>query len=234
MNKITIISTRAEDILVNQKNAILSKQKGGPLLFIEDAMRKENIPFQSFSGSIIKVKILINEKGEFGKIDQRIKSSPVPLDSLSDYTIVSTVLDEWNLQEIADCKTKLFLDIQGYVRDGKDFGRKKQWNNISNFYHNIYCLKGTSEEVIYLPPHVLENQKKKMLLITNASNDVELWFKGKKTVIPVINIVKNNHTIGAGDTFFGYFVVALYQGADPVQAVKKAIQATSYFLASKA
>jgi len=64
-------------------------------------------------------------------------------------------------------------------------------------------------------------------------NGVDLFFQGTETHLPVEKVVKSKDTIGAGDTFFAHFVVAMFQGKSPTEAVKVAIQKTSEFLERK-
>lgn len=233
MNKmISLVSTTSEDILINKKNEIVSKQPGGPLLFMENALEKLEITFHSYYGSPLPVKILITEHGELGKIDQIVKIQPFPVDTVSDFTIVSTILNEWNLENITNYTGILFLDIQGYVRDGKEFGKKKYWQDIIGFYTNIFCLKGTAEEIRYLPEVVVEKQKNKLLIITNGKQPIEIWFRGEKKMIPITSVVKKVHAIGAGDTFFANFASQFKDSQDIEKSATFAIQQTNKFLLS--
>lgn len=230
---ISVLSTYAQDILLRESGEIISKQSGGPIIFLENAIKMSNVPYELFHGDSLDVEILITDKGEFGKIPQRPRSNLLPVDSLSDWIIVSTLLGEWDLSNIPDYQGRAFVDIQGYVREGSDFGKKRLWEEALAFADNIFCLKGTSEEVTYLPPSVREDQKNRLLITTDGANGLDIFYQGNNFYIPAINIGKPKDTIGAGDTFFGYFVASIYKGVQPVEAAEIATQKTGEFLSQK-
>ncbi len=233
MNKgISIVSTNAIDRLIRSNGEVISQQLGGPLLFLEQAVKTLDVP-QLITGEPINVEILITEKGEFGKILVQPKPKSLPIKRLSGFAIVSTLLREWDITNCIDYKGKLFVDIQGYVRDGNDFGKKKMWSEVSNFSAHIFCLKGTGEEILYLPDNIIEDQKNRLLIITHGKNGVELFYKNTPFFIPVTRVIKSRDTIGAGDTFFGYFAASMYLGKEPVQAAESAMKQTTDFLRKK-
>ena len=127
----------------------------------------------------------------------------------------------------------MFVDIQGYVRNGNDFGKKQVWNEVREIAPNIFCLKGTKEEVNYVPQDVLEYQKNRLLIVTDGSNGLEIFYKGGGFSVPAEKISKPKDTIGAGDTFFGFFVSSMYKGYDPEEAAREASKKTANFLQSK-
>jgi len=53
---ISVFSTHATDILLNEKGEILSQQPGGPIIFIEDVLRKSGVPFNSYHGDTVMLK----------------------------------------------------------------------------------------------------------------------------------------------------------------------------------
>ena len=231
--EISVFSTKAIDTLLNRNGEVISRQPGGPIFFIENVFKKTGIPFKSYNRKPVNVEILITDKGEFGRIPNPPRSLAIPFSKKENWIIVSTLLSEWNFSKIKNFQGKIFVDIQGFVRDGRDFGKKRVWEESKNFANKIFCLKGTKQEVSFLPTEVQESQKSRMLVVTDGKNGVDLFFQGTKTYIPVEKVVKTKDTIGAGDTFFAYFVVAMFQGKSPVEAAKTAIQKTSEFLERK-
>jgi len=230
---ISVVSTFATDKLVRENGEVMAEQAGGPILFLETTLKKSNIPYQSFTGQPIDVEILITENGEFGKIPFQPPSLKLPVDELSSWVVISTLLREWDLSNCINYDGKLFVDIQGYVRDGEDFGKKRIWHEIVDFADHIFCLKGTKEEVSYLPSVIQEDQKKRLLIGTDGSRGVDIFYKGSHTFIPVRTTLASSNTIGAGDTFFGYFVGEMFKGADPVNAARVAVERTTFFLKDK-
>lgn len=231
-NGISVLSTYANDILMKENGEVIAKQPGGPILFLESVFKKNKIPYNLFFGDTLSVDILMTKDGEFGRIPIKPKSKSFPAD-ISNWVIVSTLLQEWDLQNVKNFNGKVFVDLQGYVRQGDNFGQKRVWKESQDFAESIFCMKGTREEVSYLPSNVLESQKKRMLIITDGDKGVELFFKGNNVYIPLPEKVQAKNTLGAGDTFFGYFVSSLYKGAEAVEALKLAQQQTTNFLKAK-
>jgi len=228
--KIFLFSTYTEDKIIDEHGIMLKKQPGGPLLFIKKALNNTQVNFISFHGENIKVLIKITKNGEQGRVITTPSINPLPVISADGWIIISTVFKEWNLENISKTKNKIFLDIQGYVRNIHTFGKKALWKNIEKYAKNIYCMKGTKEEVSYVPKNVYENQKKRLLIITDGKNGVEWFFKGKKYFIPVNKKIKSLYTIGAGDTFFGYFIGYLYKRKTIKISLEKTCIKTENFL----
>jgi sugar/nucleoside kinase (ribokinase family) len=229
----SVLSTFAQDILLRENGEVISRQSGGPILFLERALQASNVPFHLLYGETIDVEILMTDHGEFGRISNPPKILPFPLEEVADWVVVSTVLKEWELDKIERFQGKVFVDIQGYVRSGQDFGRKQVWQEATDFAEKIFCMKGTRQEVSFLPESVREDQKNRLLIATDGGNGLELFYEGKNFYVPAGEPIKPRDTIGAGDTFFGYFVAAMYKGADPENAAKHATEKTRDFLLKK-
>jgi len=130
---ISVFSTHATDILLNEKGEILSQQPGGPIIFIEDVLRKSGVPFNSYHGDTVNVEILITPDGEFGRVPKAPQSLVIPFSEIDDLIIISTLLSDWDFSQIETFHGKAFVDIQGFVRDGGDFGNKRVWKESKNF-----------------------------------------------------------------------------------------------------
>jgi len=121
--KITILSTFAKDRLIDEMGNLIREQNGGPALYLRQALKNEKIPFSLKTGPKMEVEILITRNGEFGKVPRKLKSQKIQFYRIkTPFLLISSVLDEFDLANLFTFKGKVFLDIQGYVRNGKDFG----------------------------------------------------------------------------------------------------------------
>lgn len=231
VDKITILSTFAEDKLVNERGSIIRRQKGGPAFYLTRALKSEKHPFTLKSGPVMKVEILITKKGEFGRIPNKLKPKSIRFSAIrTPLLVVSTIMDEFDLKNFPDFKGMIFLDVQGYVRDGNNFGKKKIWKPSKEVMANIFCLKGTKEELKNIPPQFIEAQKRKVLLVTNGKLGCGVFAFGKWYLIKPEKIIRARNTIGAGDTFFAYFVSKFVKTGEILGSVKYATESTSNFL----
>lgn len=233
-NNITVLSTFANDKLFNQRGQLLREQKGGPAYFIKKALEKEKASFKLFSPPIVEVEILMKEDGESGKIPKKPKKLKIDCRNISSpYVLVSTLLDEVDLIEVSKLQGKLFLDIQGFVRDRKDFGGKKKWSPPREMRNVLFCVKGTEEETAMLSKDFVKAQKKKLLIITKGTKGSTLFYRGESVSIRPKTILKTKDTLGAGDTLFAYFVSQYVKTNNAVKAAETATQKTEEFLRTK-
>ncbi len=231
LNHISVFSTKTKDRLITPNGVQLISYVGGPITFIEQALKKLNISYQAKSGDMAEIEIAIYPDHEVGRV-KKLSGRQIPnAINLSPWVIVSTVLQEWDISHLK--VPKLFIDIQGYVRKGEKFGEKALWEEALAFPNSFYCLKGTEEEVRYLPQKILNRQKQKMLVITRGPLPVRLYYQGKLQEFPIFPEIKLKDTIGAGDTFFGYFVGHQFLGDGPEMAIAKSIRETIGFLKEK-
>lgn len=233
-NKITVLATEATDILVSENGNVIKTQKGGPALFITSVLNNERIPFSPLLISGLTVEILVTKDGEFGKVKETAKTRDISFDKIeTPILLISTISSEVNIDDLSKYRGKIFLDIQGFVRDGTDFGKKINWIPSSNIFDAIYCLKGTEEELSYLPPKYIRKQKKKILLITKGKRGIETYIQGRIYFVKPEIEIQCEDTIGAGDTFFAYCVSNLIKTDDIYNSIKQAVKQTSKFLSSK-
>lgn len=230
---ISLISTLAEDVLINTDGQIISKSKGGPALFVGNALAAEGIAFELFEAPPLRIEILVTPKDECSKTPAPPQQSFISPKILKDYTIVSTILDEWQFSSGLLLPPRMFVDVQGFVREAQKFGDKKAWKVNQVLADQIFCIKGTAEEIKYLPEAVLERQKQRLLIITRGKDGVEMFYKGKRRHFNINEVKGLKHTIGAGDTFMGHFVAKIYKGAPVVDAARYAILDVVAFLKQK-
>lgn len=229
--KISVISSFATDRLIDGKTGkVINEQGGGPILYLTQALEKLELKPKLFYGEELLVEILVMEHDEFGSIKEQPKRLPFP-DVVTPSAIVSTLLDEWDLTNANQYSGLLFVDVQGYVRDGTDFGKKKAWKDVEHLAPFIFCIKGNEVEIGQLPGNVVEDQKRnRMLIVTKDRNGVDIFYKGRSLSLTPQKVVFPKHTIGAGDTFFANFVYQFMEAEDIEDAATFALERTTKFL----
>jgi hypothetical protein len=232
--KITVLSTFAEDILIDETGRIIRKQKGGPAFYLTKAFKERGINVNLVTAPSMKVEILIKGGEEYGRIKKKSKPQEIDFSSIkTPYLLISTILDEFNLKGISAFGGKVFLDVQGYVRNGRDFEKKRHWMVLEEVASSIFCLKGTKKEMNYLPNSFVEAQKKKILLITKGKSGCAIFAFGKKKLIKPSKVIEAPDTIGAGDYFFANFIINFLKTQDPFISAKFAVKNTTKFLLHK-
>lgn len=223
---LTVLSTHATDILLDKDGIELRRQEGGPAFFIEAALTEANTPFIMHTGPRFNVEVMIGAEGELGRMKKTAEDQEAPTVT-SPYLLVSTVLDEWPLL-VSDFSGAQFIDIQGYVRDGSAFGHKRMLEIPKGFAP--FCIKGTEEEIRFLPPEFTEEQKQRCLIVTKGAAGADVYLGGEKTSLAPAEIVTAKDTLGAGDTFFSHVVAAYLRTSDLIESVREAMGKTSAFL----
>lgn len=211
---ITILSSFAKDVIVNDEGRILKTQNGGPAFFIKNVFEAEKVPHRLICGRKIEVEILLNNKGEA----RRLKKSPVcgkPGKVVTKNALLSTIANEWPF-ELRDYSGRIFIDVQGFVRDWRSFGKKKKILIFKNYAP--FCVKATSEELKYLPRRFIHDQKKRCLIITRGKKGSEIFYKNRAFHFHPRAVINSPHTIGAGDTFFASFVCEFIRTTDIKQS----------------
>jgi len=232
--RITIISTFARDKIIDRKRQTINIQNGGPAFYLSNIFKKEKIPFALVTTSKAETEILISNSGEIGKVKKRPKIQGINFSKIkTSFIIISTILNDFDLNEISSFEGKIFLDIQGYVRDGRKLGGKKFFSPSRKITSSIFCLKGTERELKYIPKTWLEQQKRKILIITKGSLGCELFIFGRKLKIKVKKKFPTLNNIGAGDVFFAYTIGKFLKTNNFLKSIKYAIEKTSKFLSLK-
>lgn len=222
---IRVFSTYTKDILFDKNNNFIQAQKGGPAFFIGKIFKKNKLNYKLFSQEA-EVKIKILNTTEKGKLITKLEEKKIKNIKKNDIVIVSTVGKEWILPD--NIKGIVFLDVQGYIREAK--------NNPSfydlEFWNNIFCIKGNKKEISKLPKVILDNQKEKLLIITNENKGAIIFFQGREYILKAKK-VRSKDAIGAGDTFFGNFIYRFIKTKDVLRSGKFAISETENFLLKK-
>lgn len=227
---ITVVSTYSVDKLLNQSHQVVAEVEGGPALFIGQALRTHGVPYHIVCGDKIEVEILITPDGEYGKVPVLPEIRPINEKLLAKWAIVSTVLNEWQFMNLEAVPDRLFIDVQGFVRNPVDFGSKQRWDGIENLSFRPFGLKASDNEIHYLPPEFVEDQKKRLLLVTRGAEGADVYYEGRCTFVEADRVENLDNTIGAGDTFLGFVVAAMYTGKTAVEAAMCATEQTAVFL----
>jgi FMN phosphatase YigB (HAD superfamily) len=226
---IKVFSTYTKDIVFNGNNQVIRTQKGGPAFFIENVFKKNKVRNEiKFAKADINIRIICGkEKGILA--DNKLKQKKVYNIKDNDTILVSTVDNEWMFPSKLPQNAKIFLDVQGYVRAAK----KDRLIYKSNFWNDIFCIKGNSQEIKELPKDIIKSQKNKCLITTNGSRGATIYFKGRKHTFNTKNI-KSRDTIGAGDTFFAGFIAKFIKdNGDIEKSGKYAGEEVGKFLSDK-
>ncbi|MFC1613253.1 PfkB family carbohydrate kinase [Patescibacteria group bacterium] len=224
---IKIYSTFSKDTIIDTKTKYLIVKIYGPAFFIEKIFKKYGIKYKLHTGGIIKIEIKITKKGERGKIISNIKENKkIRNIKNNDIIIISTVGKEWILDDKnIPPQTKIFLDIQGYIRTKEKSDKLFK----DNFWNKIYCIKGTEKEISQLPKNIIANQKKKCLIITKGDRGSVVYFKNRQHILRAKEMELKN-TIGAGDTFFAAIIVHFIKIDNIVTSAKFATKDVEKFL----
>lgn len=220
---IKIYSTFSKDIVSDENNNI-SIKKYGPAFFMENIFKKYNVDYELNPGATLEILIDVKDGVETGEIKSKnIKSQEITNISSDDIVVVSTIGREWVLGNNVSPEARIFLDIQGYART----------NNLAEAsLANLFCLKGTKEEINKVPKDIVEKQKDRCLIITNGKNSSLVYYKNTKYKIKA-NRIDAKNTIGAGDTFFATFIVEFLKTNDAEGSALFAAKEVEKFLLEK-
>jgi len=232
--EITIFSTFAKDKIIDRKTGVINIKRGGPAFYLSNVFNKEKVPFTIISTSRAEIEILITSSGEVGKVKKKPKIQKINFSRIkTPFIVISTILNDFIFDNVASYKGKIFLDIQGYVRDGRRLGGKKIFSPSREITSSIFCLKGTKKELRYIPKTWFEQQKRKILIITKGELGCEVFVLGRKFKMKVKKKISTLNNIGAGDVFFAYTIGKFLKTNKFLESIKYAIEKTSKFLSLK-
>lgn len=229
-----MIASFSTDRLFNKNRTFIREQKGGPAFFAGNALKAENVPFTLLTFSTIVVEIILLENDEFGRFPEIIKPAKIDFSAITTpFLFISPILNEFLMKGISAYRGKAFIDLQGFVRDGNEFGKKKIWSPSKEVSDSIFCLKGNEVEMQYIPKEFLKKQQQKNLIITRGKRGCELFIGGKKYQIEPKKQVNSPDTIGAGDSFIAYLISEYIKTNNFVWSTKYAVNKVLDFLSSK-
>lgn len=224
---VDVYSTFARDILIREGTNQRREQPGGPAFYIQTALHATSVPFVMRAGSVVDVEILITDSGELGSVRPTFPPDETPA-SASGRAIVSTLFREWDPRVIASSCEELYVDVQGFVREAGSFGKKQSWEEFQGeWIQKVAILKATEEELRYLPPASVEDQKTRVLLVTRGRDGVVAYVAGRRIEFAPTRVVESTNTIGAGDTFFATVVGNVALGVPMEESVRLGMEAAA-------
>lgn len=233
METITALSTYVQDVL-SKEDGTGETRLAGPAYFIEQAFRMGACPHTLIVGKEMRVEIEIRGGKERGRVSGASFSQPLPPVSTPNL-LVSTLWREWETSQLANYSGRVFLDVQGFVRNSAaGFGAKQEWREARELASRLFCLKATTLELTYLPPEVVVEQKnKRCLIVTSGGKGSEVFYQGNYYKFPVELLTSLSDTLGAGDTYFANFIMEFLKSGNPEQAGAVATARVTKFLSNK-
>lgn len=168
--KAMVISSFAEDRIIYGSKKVL--KKGGPARFITQVLKKLRMPYQLICNDEGIVEIDMRNNMEKGRI---ISTSKIlcQMQNKAEIVLISTLLDEFDLKAFGKF---CCVDLQGYVRDGSDFGKKRAFD--SEELEKFDVVKVTKYEVQYIPKDRVKRLK--TLVITDGEKGFEVIQEGNR------------------------------------------------------
>lgn len=230
---LSVVSTFVVDIFVDNEERVQKVCAGGPAHFFR-RMFQNDPAVELITGQPLAVKIkVVPGQGEYGQaldwnVYQRVPRISAP------NLLVSTLLEEWDLYPLVDYPGRIFLDVQGLVRDSAGFGQKKLWTPPAALWPKLFCVKATEQELRFLPEEFVEDQKQnRCLVVTYGSRGSQISWGGRCADFPPKVVVRSLDTVGAGDTYFAVLVSEFIKIEGWYPAGVIATQAATQFLMEK-
>ncbi len=228
--KIVIISSFAEDEVFYSESGKTENYEGGPALWITKSLESLNYSPKVYTGRKKAVIKITREKDEeTGTIDS-VESILLPTDTSADLFIISTISDEFDLKEIKKINGIIALDIQGYVRKLK--GINKKLMIPQEVADKISIIKGTENEISYLEDSFVNDQKKRVFIITKGERGFDIFCESNQYEF-LASPVSAKNTIGAGDSLLAVFAAEFLRTEDVLVSGKFAKIFVENFLKAK-
>jgi len=231
MKSVTLIASRTVDHINNLDQSVRLERAGGPALYCTQAMEALGCRVHLVTAKQpVNVFITIRNRRESIRIDRIAKIKLAGRLPARD-VLLSPILGEFELEQLARRRCQIFLDTQGYIR-AKGEDRSRRWLCDIRLVKNVVALKVNQHESRYVPEEILDLFRTRILLITRGREGVEIWDHNKRRVIRV-NPIDAPDTLGAGDTFFGSFVAAYLELGSARPAAQTAITRAAQLLRRK-
>ena len=221
MKSVTLIASRTVDHINNLDQSVRLERAGGPAFYCKQAMEVLGYRVHLVTaGQPANVFITIRNRRESIRIDRIAKiklTGRLPARNV----LLSPILGEFELEQLARRRCQIFLDAQGYIR-AKGENIAKRWLCSTRLVKNVVALKVNQQESRYVPEEILDLFRTRILLITRGREGMEIWDRNKRHVIHA-NPVDAPDSLGAGDTFFGSFVVTYLESGNARLAAQAAM-----------
>jgi succinylglutamate desuccinylase len=227
--KIEVISSYAKDDVYKSDGRLISSSLAGPAYWITQTLKLHDTSYELTTGNNpAHVEITLTKNSETGKI---LSTSPITYDRVlrTNCKIISTVQDEFGIDNIVKMEGLIALDIQGFLRN---LSKGEKFSINPAVLEKISILKATKDEARLIKPSVLKEQKSRVLIITNGDKGGTVYHKGA-TYKYRSQKIKARDTVGAGDTFLTSFVIKYLETANIKESTDYAQKLTQSFLAQK-
>lgn len=231
MKSVTLIASRTTDHINNLDKSTKIVRPGGPALYCKQAIEALGCKVNLLTARRhVTVHITIQDRREKIRIERIGKitlQGCLPTRNI----LLSPILSEFNLEQMAQRDCRIFLDAQGYIRArGKDLTQR--WVCAPQILKNVVVLKVNQHESNCVSEEILNLFRSRILLITHGQEGVEVWDHDKRYHIRG-HPIEVADTLGAGDIFFGSFVAAYLQSGDVLSATRLAVQKAEQLLQRK-
>ena len=231
MESVTLIASRTIDHIHNFDRREKFERPGGPAFYCKQAMEVLGYKVHLVTASRpTQVSITIRGVHESIRID-RIPKIKLGERLPSRNIVLSPILSEFKLRQLADRRCCVFLDAQGYIRTRGE-NQVQGWSCSSVDLEKVIALKVNLRESGLVSEEILDLFRERILLVTHGKEGVEVWDRGKCKMIRGKEVLAPD-TLGAGDTFFGSFVAVYLETENAVRAAKIAITKAEQLLKRK-
>ena len=145
----------------------------------------------------------------------------------ADATIISTIGNEFNLRDLDKLSGLIVLDLQGFART-----KKGRINFPPKNLQRIGVLKVTQSELKSLKLRDVQDQKKRILLVTKGAGGFKVFAKDKVYKF-FAKKSKASDTLGAGDVLLTAFVAKFTKTHNLKTASRFALDYTTKFIETK-
>lgn len=223
---IAVISTFAKDCVTFLDEGRTEIKRGGPAFWIERVLKRNNFPYSLVLGDhdcLVEVEIQ-NGQPLPGKI-KNLATITLTHPLIAGATIISPLLDEFDLIQVEKIHSTIAVDVAGYTRAGKwGQGIQDVPTPPPHIREKIEILKANDREYACLGDDWTDEQKKhRILLLTHGKDGLDLWDKGIQTHFEAPDAQPKN-VLGSGDTFITAFVISYLTHKSAKKACEEATQ----------
>lgn len=224
---IDVISTFAEDEIV-RVDRDTTTELAGPAFWIQKTLSSLEAKFQLHTPPRpARVRIVVSKNGENGSIISQPKIEVAKIPKTSNIFLISTVGNQFDLENIIEFNGVIAIDLQGYLRQKVAIVFSKAVQK------KVSILKVNEFEAKKMPNDFFENQKQRVLIVTKGRGGCDLYDRGNHFTYKSNHLLNLPDTIGAGDTFFSSFCFYYQTKRNADVAIKEALIHTEKFLKEK-
>lgn len=227
-----VIASFANDF-ISYKNQVLF---WWPAYYIENILKRLESKYIIITWTS-PCEVTINKDVDDQDIGQINTISPIELKPFwpdISCIVISTILDEVDIEQLHNINIPLFIDIQGFVRDRHWWWKKNQHSFVIG--SNITVYKCTWEEFKYVNPElssIARGNKNIYFIVTHWGNGIDLYNEWMIVKRISENKLSVSDTIWAGDTFLWACAYYFEQWNTLLESVILSSKQTQLFLQDK-